>query len=311
MSTVIMSACWPLQGMTATQKAVLISLADNANDEGVCWPSVSNISLRTCLSERAVQGAIKWLCSVGALATSDRTGRSTVYTVTPEAYAPPQELHPRSKCTPADGAGLPPQELHPRSKCTPADGAGLPPQELHPTPADGAPHPRSSCTQNRNRTKREPSEEPQSSLPTVPAGQRKGKRPTKAQSQEAELARQEACRSIWTAYSAAYLERYAAKPVRNAKVNSQVGDLLKRLGAEEAPAVAAYFVGINDAYLIRSYHEFGQLLAKAEAYRTAWATQTQVTGRTAQQAEKTQANLSAAQAALQVQRERRAASANA
>lgn len=292
MSTVIMSACWPLQGMTATQKAVLISLADNANDEGVCWPSVSNISLRTCLSERAVQGAIKWLCSVGALATSDRTGRSTVYTVTPEAYAPPQQLHPRSKCTPADGAGLPPQELHP-------------------TPADAAPHPRSSCTQNRNRTKREPSEEPQSSLPTVPAGQRKGKRPTKAQSQEAELARQEACRAIWNAYSAAYLERYNSKPVRNAKVNAQVGDLLKRLGAEEAPAVAAYFVWINDSYLMRCYHEFGQLLAKAEAYRTAWATQTQVTGRTAQQAEKTQANLSAAQAALQVQRERRAASANA
>ncbi len=287
-----MSACWPLQGMTATQKAVLISLADNANDEGVCWPSVSNISLRTCLSERAVQGAIKWLCSVGALATSDRTGRSTVYTVTPEAYAPPQQLHPRSKCTPADGAGLPPQELHP-------------------TPADGAPHPRSSCTQNRNRTKREPSEEPQSSLPTVPAGQRKGKRPTKAESQEAELARQEACRAIWNAYSAAYLERYNSKPVRNAKVNAQVGDLLKRLGAEEAPAVAAYFVWINDSYLMRCYHEFGQLLAKAEAYRTAWATQTQVTGRTAQQAEKTQANLSAAQAALQVQRERRAASANA
>ncbi|BCG26478.1 hypothetical protein TUM18999_46690 [Pseudomonas tohonis] len=271
---------------------MLISLADNANDEGVCWPSVSNISLRTCLSERAVQGAIKWLCSVGALATSDRTGRSTVYTVTPEAYAPPQELHPRSKCTPAYGAGLPPQELHP-------------------TPADTAPHPRSSCTQNRNRTKREPSEEPQSSLPTVPAGQRKAKRPTKAQSQEAELARQEACRAIWNAYAMAYFDRYGAKPVRNAKVNAQVPALLKRLGAEEAPAVAAYFVGINDAYLIRSYHEFGQLLAKAEAYRTAWATQTQVTGRTAQQAEKTQANLSAAQAALQVQRERRAASANA
>lgn len=292
MSTVIMSACWPLQGMTATQKAVLVSLADNANDEGVCWPSVSNISLRTCLSERAVQGAIKWLCLAGALATSDRTGRSTVYTVTPEAYAPPQELHHRTKCTPAAAAGTPPQELHS-------------------TPADGAPHPRSSCTQNRNRTKREPSEEPQSSLPTVPAGQRKGKRPTKAESQEAEVARQEACRAIWTAYAMAYFDRYGAKPVRNAKVNSQVGGLLKRLGAEEAPAVAAYFVGINDAYLIRSYHELGQLLAKAEAYRTAWATQTQVTGRTAQQAEKTQANLSAAQAALQVQRERRAANANA
>lgn len=292
MSTVIMSACWPLQGMTATQKAVLISLADNANDEGVCWPSVSNISLRTCLSERAVQGAIKWLCSVGALATSDRTGRSTVYTVTPEAYAPPQELHPRSKCTPADGAGSPPQQVHP-------------------TPAAAAPHPRSSCTQNRNRTNKEPSAEPQSSLPTVPAAPSKGKRPIKAQSQEAELARQESCRAIWQAYSAAYEARYGARPVRNAKVNAQVGDLLKRLGAEEGPQVAAYFVGIEDAYLLRSYHEFGLLLAKAEGYRTAWATQTQVTGRTALQAEKTQANLSAAQAALKAQRERRGAHADA
>lgn len=292
MSTVIMSACWPLQGMTATQKAVLISLADNANDEGVCWPSVSNISLRTCLSERAVQGAIKWLCAAGALATSDRTGRSTVYTVTPEAYAPPQELHPRSKCTPADGAGSPPQQVHP-------------------TPANAAPHPRSSCTQNRNRTNKEPSAEPQSSLPTVPAAPSKGKRPTKAQSQEAELARQESCRSIWQAYSAAYEARYGARPVRNAKVNAQVGDLLKRLGAEEGPQVAAYFVGIEDAYLLRSYHEFGLLLAKAEGYRTAWATQTQVNGRTALQAEKTQANLSAAQAALKAQRERRGAHADA
>ncbi|HCL3300057.1 TPA: helix-turn-helix domain-containing protein, partial [Pseudomonas aeruginosa] len=34
MSTIIMSACWPLQGLTPAQKAVLISLADNANDEG-------------------------------------------------------------------------------------------------------------------------------------------------------------------------------------------------------------------------------------------------------------------------------------
>ena len=141
--------------------------------------------------------------------------------------------------------------------------------------------------------------------PRLPANAKS--EPVKSQ---AEQSRQEACRSIWSAYSVAYESRYGIQPVRNAKVNTQVNDLLKRLGAEAA-AVAAYYVLINDAYLIRSYHEFGQLLAKAEAYRTAWATQTQVTGRTAQQAEKTQANLSAAQAALQVQRERRAASANA
>lgn len=248
-----MSACWPLQGMTSTQKAVLISLADNANDDGVCWPSVSNIALRTCLSERAVQGAIKSLCSTGALQTSDRTGRSTIYKVTPEAYSPPQQLHPRTTCTPE------------------AD-AGSPPQMVREAPAAGAPHPRSSCTQNRNRTISEPSEEPQSSLPAVPAAQPK-KRSAKSRrvDVQGEEQRQEACRAIWNAYSAAYEQRYRTKPIRNAKVNTQVNDLLKRLGAE-APQVAEYFLSIEDAYLIRVYHEFGQLLAKAEAYRTAWAT---------------------------------------
>lgn len=89
MSTIIMSECWPLVGMSSTQKAVLISLADNANDEGFCWPSIKTISIRTCLSERAVQRAIKWLSNVGALSTNERNGRSTIYTLTPVAYAPP------------------------------------------------------------------------------------------------------------------------------------------------------------------------------------------------------------------------------
>ena len=40
MSTHILSACWALSGMSSTQKLVLISLADQANDDGVCWPSV-------------------------------------------------------------------------------------------------------------------------------------------------------------------------------------------------------------------------------------------------------------------------------
>lgn len=94
MSTIIMSVCWPLQGMSGPQKAVLISLADNANDEGVCWPSIARISQRTCLSERTVQTAIKWLGSVGILSVRERIGRSTVYTLTPAAYSPPHVVHP-------------------------------------------------------------------------------------------------------------------------------------------------------------------------------------------------------------------------
>lgn len=114
--------------------------------------------------------------------------------------------------------------------------------------------------------------------------------------------RVDACRSIWKSYSLAYLHRYGTEPVRNAKVNGQINQLLKRLGAE-ASFVAAYYVGINDSFLIRSSHEFGMLLAKAEAYRTQWATNTQMTSTTARQIENTQSNLSAAEEAKRMMRE--------
>lgn len=108
-------------GMSPAQKAVLISLADQANDQGVCWPAVDSIATRCCLSKRAVQQAIKWLRSVGIVSVEERQGRSTMYSVTPAAYAP------RRKCTPA--ANAPVQEMHPpRRCCTPT------PQEMHPTP---------------------------------------------------------------------------------------------------------------------------------------------------------------------------------
>ncbi|WP_102945288.1 helix-turn-helix domain-containing protein [Stenotrophomonas sp. VV52] len=118
MSTMIMSQCWPLQ-MPPTPKAVLISLADNASDQGVCWPSITTISERTCFSERAVQNAIKWLEAAGILTADRSNGRHTSYRITPAAYAPPQEMHP------AAGASVPPQEMP-----KPPQEMRLPPQEV-------------------------------------------------------------------------------------------------------------------------------------------------------------------------------------
>ena len=133
MSTVIMAQCWPLQGMTPAQKAVLISIADNANDDGVGWPSVPYIAMRTCLSDRAVQNAIKWLISVGLLSAQERNGRSTVYTVTPAAYSPPQEMRGADK-----------DETPALNDTTPADAA--------PTPAASAPRTVNNLHRNRKGT---------------------------------------------------------------------------------------------------------------------------------------------------------------
>lgn len=88
MSTRIMSDCWSLQ-MPPTAKAILISLADNANDDGYCWPSIATISERTCFGKTAVIDAIKWLEDHGALRADRSNGRGTRYILSPGSYQQP------------------------------------------------------------------------------------------------------------------------------------------------------------------------------------------------------------------------------
>jgi len=133
LSTLIMSQCWSLQ-MPPTPKSVLMSLADNANDQGVCWPSIDTIAMRTCFSERAVQNAIKWLEQNGLLRAERVNGRSTNYVLTPGNYTDtPAGDAPRSKCTP--------HEMHPAANApTPAADAPQPPQQMHQPPQEVHPN---------------------------------------------------------------------------------------------------------------------------------------------------------------------------
>lgn len=112
----------------------------------------------------------------------------------------------------------------------------------------------------------------------------------------------------WANYAMAYRSRHGAWPVWNAKAGGQIGQLVDRLGVDVAHHVAAYFVRINDSKLVNRMHSLGDLLQNAEAYHTQWVTNRQMTGTTARQIEQTQANVSAAEQALQAQRAKRAAS---
>lgn len=120
---------------------------------------------------------------------------------------------------------------------------------------------------------------------------------------------QEACKQTWAAYRTAYRQRHGVDPVRNAKVNANVRELVKRLGREEAPHVASWFLGVNEQYAVKRMHDLGVLLAGAEAYRTQWATGRQVTSTSAQHTDQTQSNLSAADEAINMLRARRTGNA--
>lgn len=78
--------------------------------------------------------------------------------------------------------------------------------------------------------------------------------------------------ATWEAYSQAYQGRYGTAPVRNQKVNGQLANLVKRLGQDEAPAVAAFFVNHNGCFYVRGMHQVDLLLRDAEKLRTEWVT---------------------------------------
>lgn len=125
-----MAAVWALE-IACTEKFVLLALADNANDDGSCWPSIDTLATKTSLSTRTVRYALKRLSETGHLAIKQRFGSSNVFHVTP-----------------ARGAALHPMQDAPDAP-TPATGAGSGLHVVQGTPARGAP-----------RTIKEPSVEP-------------------------------------------------------------------------------------------------------------------------------------------------------
>jgi Helix-turn-helix domain len=98
-------AVWQTRLSNGSCKLVALAIADNANEEGLCWPSIEYLASKTELSARAVRYSIKQLAKDGHLTVSERFGRSNIFTLTPANLAAPplQDLHP----TPANGAATP------------------------------------------------------------------------------------------------------------------------------------------------------------------------------------------------------------
>lgn len=109
-----------------------------------------------------------------------------------------------------------------------------------------------------------------------------------------------ACKQTWKAYSDAYFDRYGVEPVRNAKVNANVKQLVQRLGYSESPHVAAFFVGSNNSYYTSRMHAVDCIVKDAEKLRTEWATGHRVTQARAKQMDNTQGNLDSVGEALRI-----------
>ncbi len=121
MSVRVMTMVWALD-LPDSQKIVLLALADSANDDGHCWPSMASLKKKCSKSERTIQGVIKDLVEAGHLTRNEVLGRGCNY-----------HVHPRSDCAPADSA--PPQRL----RDTPAAAADKPSRTVIKGLADAKP----------------------------------------------------------------------------------------------------------------------------------------------------------------------------
>ncbi len=126
-------------------------------------------------------------------------------------------------------------------------------------------------------------------------------RPKKPKAESGDETRiQAACRETFKAYASAYWDRYQTEPVVNAKVRSQIKQFVQRLPYEEAPLVAAFYVGHPSAFYVRKGHDVGSLLADAEKLRTEWVTNRSMTDTQARQGDRMAANANSADEAMRI-----------
>lgn len=137
MSIKVMSGVFDSTDLAPTEKLIMLSLADHANDEGRCYPSIGRLCLRTGLKERAIQTNLKRLAEKGYLKIVPNAGQggANLYFVSAKAGTFGGE-DPRTKCTP--------HEMHP------AYDDIDPPHMTTQPPAGDAPKPSGSIKEPSN-----------------------------------------------------------------------------------------------------------------------------------------------------------------
>lgn len=115
MSLDLMNRVWRME-IPSTPKIVLLSLADQANEAGVCWPSQPQIARRCSLTDRAVRDQLSWLEDAKVIRRDVRAGIGTTFTLTlpieeePRNNVPPRkDIPPRNQlpATPEQYSGHP------------------------------------------------------------------------------------------------------------------------------------------------------------------------------------------------------------
>lgn len=95
MSIKLMNLVWSAD-IPLNRKYVLLALADQANDEGYCWPSSTTLAWKLGSTDRFVRKALADLEDMGLARREERPGRSNVYVIDEAALQKIQRTKPQA-----------------------------------------------------------------------------------------------------------------------------------------------------------------------------------------------------------------------
>lgn len=124
--------------------------------------------------------------------------------------------------------------------------------------------------------------------------------PQSPQQKKSDTPLQAACRETLRAYAEAFWDRYGTMPATNATVNSQIKQFVQRVGNEDAPKVAAFYVRHPGQFYVTGMHQFGYAVKDAEKLFAEWKTNRHVTHTQGRQSDRTGANANAADEAIRI-----------
>ena len=263
-------------------KIVLGMVCDAANDAGVCWPSQERLAAKCRMTTRTLGKHLNTLEALGLItrARRQKNGRrsSDMYQVHIERLdSLPENLSGEK----SSGEKNSPEK---NDRAYPKVFPELPENfsgSLNDEPSENHQIEPSLVATGINPAAAEPEfqlAEIQTAKPAKPK--------TKSEPNPDNVA-------TWQAYARAYRERYGVLPASNAKTRGQTAQLVRLVGREIAPHLAAYFVSHNNRWFVQSRHEIGCLLRAYQQVLTDMQRGEQMTQAKAQQAERTQGNLDA------------------
>lgn len=228
-----------------------------ANQQGTCYPTVSRLASDIAASVRTVQYELRKLEEAGYLTVTDVVDGPSIYLV----HDPSDRTHAGNSavCNSEERAEDNPTEL-----CTGAIDCTTPVQPAAPVASPPTPPINTPVTESKLQRDSVPvslvEQDPVNKTNTLA---------TREISRALSADASPACKT-WAAYCEAFVARYGVPPTRNAKVNGQIAQFLKRIPHDDAPCVAAFYVRNSDAFYVKAAHSVGLLLRDAEKLHVEW-----------------------------------------